>query len=129
MILEKQNKRVLVVDDEQGLRDLLHMTLEAEGYQVMTACDGLEALTLMEKEKFQLVITDIMMPNMDGIKLLEEIKKKDGQIEVIVVTGYGHIETVEHALKKGAYECILKPYSIDKIIKAVEKALEKKTGT
>ncbi len=124
MILEKNCKRILVVDDEQGLRDLLHMTLEMEGYQVVTACDGQEALALMEKEKFQLVITDIMMPQMDGIKLLEKIKIKSSSTEVIVVTGYGHVETSDNALKKGAYECILKPYSIDRVLEVVAKALK-----
>ena len=125
MNIKEQNKRILVVDDEQGLRDLLQMTLEMESYEVKTACNGLEALALLEKEKFQLVITDVMMPKMDGIKLLEEIKKKDSQIKVIVVTGYGQVETTDNALKKGAYECLLKPYSISKVIEVVGKAFEK----
>ena len=117
--------RILVVDDELGMRDLLKLILEMEGYQVVTAVDGQEAFEWVEKEKFQLVITDMMMPRMDGLTLLEAIKKRDLYLEVIVTTGFGQVDNAVNAMKKGAYDFIQKPYSTDQIVAVIEKALEK----
>ena len=125
MSSENSKVRILVVDDELGMRDLLKLELETAGFHVITAGDGQEALDWVEKEKFQLVITDIMMPKMDGLALLEGIKKRDVYLEVIVTTGYGQVENAVAAMKKGAYDFIQKPYSTDQILAVVEKALEK----
>ena len=125
MSSENNKVRILVVDDEPGMRDLLKLELETAGFQVTMASDGQEALDWVEKEKFQLVITDIMMPKMDGLELLEGIKKRDVYLEVIVTTGYGQVENAVNAMKKGAYDFIQKPYSTDQILAVVEKALEK----
>ena len=125
MSTENNKVRILVVDDEPGMRDLLKLELETLGYGVMTAGDGQEALGWIQKEKFQLVITDIMMPKLDGLGLLEEIKKRDIYLEVIVTTGYGQVENAVQAMKRGAYDFIQKPYSPDQILTVVEKALEK----
>src|SRR5258708_4787069 len=105
---EIKKNRILVVDDEPGMRDLLKLELEMSGYFVMTAGDGRQALDYVEKEKFQLVITDIMMPKMDGLELLAEIKKRDLYLEVVVTTGYGQIENAVQAMKRGAYDFIQK---------------------
>ncbi|MBI4056833.1 MAG: response regulator [Elusimicrobia bacterium] len=117
---------LLVVDDEQEIRDLLSYTLVAHGYRVTTAANGQEALEKLKHSKFQLVISDISMPNMSGIEVLEAIKKIDPEIEVILATGYGTIETAVSAMKKGAFDFIQKPFQPHEILIVVEKALEAK---
>ncbi len=122
---DKKEIRVLVVDDEQGLRDLLSYELGIQGYQVVTAGDGMEALEKVRQFKFDMVITDLKMPKMGGMETLEEIKKIDPNIEIIMATGFGTIEVAVDSMKKGAYDFIQKPYNIDEISALIEKALEK----
>lgn len=122
----KKNARILVVDDEPGMRELLEAELHHLGYRVTTARDGTEALSLIGQEEFHLVITDVRMPNMDGIVMLGRIKEIDPNLEVIMMSGHGSVETAVEAMKKGAYDFILKPFSLDEIKMLVEKALEKK---
>ena len=118
----------MIVDDEQGIRDLLSFELGSKGYEVVTAQEGSEALERFKKEKFDLVITDLKMPGMDGIALLEALKKIDPQIKVVLITGFGTIETVVAAIKKGAYDFIRKPFELKEIFSLVEKVLSKKEG-
>src|SRR3989338_4728616 len=126
MTLKDKNEiRVLVVDDEQGIRDLLSFELGSQGYQVITANDGVDALEKIRRNKFHLVITDLKMPKMGGIETLEEIKKIDPNIEVIMATGFGTIEVAVDSMKKGAYDFVQKPYNIHEISALIEKALEK----
>lgn len=124
--MNKNRLPILVVDDEQGLRDLLSYELTAKGYRVVTAADGFEAVEKVRQEKFDLVISDIMMPRMDGIQTLEEIKKIDPELEVIMATGFGSVETAVQSMKKGAYDFIQKPYSMDEMEAVISRALEKK---
>ena len=124
--MEKSHNRLLVVDDERGMRDLLSTELGCQGYQVVAASNGQEALECMRGQKFDLVITDLMMPQMDGMSLLENIKNADSDLEVIMATGHGTIESAVTAMKNGAYDFILKPYNLDELNAKVEKALEKK---
>jgi len=112
-----------VVDDEQGMLDLLSFELGSKGYEVATASKGSEALERFKKEKFGLVITDLKMPGMDGIALLEVLKKIDPQIKVVLITGFGTIETAVAAIKKGAYDFIRKPFELKEIFSIVEKIL------
>ncbi len=121
----KEEIRILVVDDEPGMRDLLSFELGSQGYQVFTADDGLEAIAKVRSQPIDLVISDIKMPKMDGVTALEEIKRINPAIEVIMATGFGTIETAVTAMKKGAYDFVQKPYDIDEIGALVEKALEK----
>ncbi len=126
MTQRKKNEiRVLVVDDEPGMRDLLSYELGSQGYQVVTANDGMEAISVVRSQPIDLVISDIKMPRMDGVTALEEIKKINPNIEVIMATGYGTIETAVSAMKKGAYDFIQKPYNVNEIGALLEKALEK----
>ena len=118
--------KILVVDDEQGIRDLLSSELRAKNFHVATANNGQEAVDAVKKEKFHLVISDVKMPRMDGLKMLDAVKKIDPDIEVIMSTGYGTIETAVLAMKRGAYDFVQKPFLIDEILSLVEKALEKK---
>ena len=121
----KSEVRVLVVDDEPGMRDMLSFELGSQGYKVFTAGDGLEAITVVRAQMIDLVISDIKMPRMDGVAALAEIKKINPNIEVIMATDFGTIETAVDAMKNGAYDFIQKPYNLDEISALVEKALEK----
>lgn len=117
--------KILVVDDEPGMREMLAFELGLRGYDITTAADGAQALDLLRKEKFQLVISDVMMPRMNGLKMLEEIKLTDPDIEVIISTGYGSVETAVCAMKTGAYDFIQKPFNVEELAALLEKALEK----
>src|SRR3989339_972122 len=105
--------KILVIDDEPGICNLLSYELSLQGYSVVTAMDGDKALELIRKEKFQLIITDIKMPNLDGMQVLYEVKRLDPSIEVIVITGFGTIMTAVDAMKHGAYDFIQKPINLD----------------
>lgn len=124
-MIDKKSAKILVIDDEQGIRDLLSYELGAQGYGVVTACNGEEGIEKLKRDKFHLVISDVKMPKMDGVKTLEAIKRIDPDIEVIMATGFGNIEIAVAAMKKGAYDFIQKPFNLDEIMNLVEKALEK----
>ncbi|MFH1725743.1 MAG: response regulator [Elusimicrobiota bacterium] len=117
---------ILVVDDEPGIRDFLAFELGSMGYRVVTAGGGQEALERLKADRFQLVISDVKMPKIGGIEVLEAAKRTDPGIEVIMATGYGSVETAVAAMKKGAYEFIEKPFSVGKLRSIVEQALQKK---
>ncbi|MBN1824349.1 MAG: response regulator [Endomicrobiales bacterium] len=123
--LDKSSIKILVIDDEEGIRNLLSYELGLQGYSVSTAPSGEDGLELIKKNKYQLVITDIKMPKMDGIRVLEATKKIDPEVEVIVITGFGTIGMAVEAIKKGAYDFIQKPFNLEEILSLVEKALEK----
>lgn len=127
MVVKTDRKvRVLVVDDELGMRDLLSYELESRGFQVITASNGLKALAAVKSEKIELVITDVNMAEMDGVTTLVEIKKINPDLEVIITTGYGTIEMAVDAMKKGAYDFVQKPYNLDEMSLIINRALEKK---
>jgi len=115
---------VLVVDDEEGFRDLLKMELGRLGITAETAESGEEGVEWMKKKKFDVVITDITMPRMDGIKLLEKIKQMSPHTEVIVVTGFSAVETAVYAMRRGAFDFVLKPYDLDHLMNCVKKAAD-----
>lgn len=118
--------RILVVDDELGMREMLQLELGSQGYQVAVASNGKEALEQIRGQKFDLVISDLKMPQMDGMTLLGEIKGRDPKIEVIIATGYGTVESAVTAIKKGAYDFILKPFNLEELNMLIERVLEKK---
>ena len=113
---------VLIVDDELKIRRILQIMLENENYRTEQAKDGLEALGKMETMDFDLIITDMKMPNMSGIELLEQIQKRDKTVPVIIMTAYGTIQTAVEAMKKGAYDYILKPFDLEEMKITVDKA-------
>ncbi len=119
-------QKILVIDDERGLRDLLTFELGSRGYVIVTAADGLEGIEKVKKEKFDLAILDLKMPKLSGTETLKEIKKIDPEIEAIVATGYGTVETAVECMKIGAYDYIAKPFNIDELTALIEKVLEKK---
>ncbi len=114
---------LLIVDDEPSILQSLSGLLSDEGFAVTTAVNGYEALKIIEAESPDLVLLDIWMPGIDGIETLKEIKKENPNIQVVIITGHGTIETAVRATKLGAYDLIEKPLSIDKVIVAINNAL------
>ena len=114
---------ILIVDDEPSILQTLGGLLADEGFEVITASNGYEALKIIDAESPDLVLLDIWMPGIDGIETLKEIKKDNPNIPVIIITGHGTIETAVRATKLGAYDLIEKPLSIDKVIVAINNAL------
>jgi DNA-binding NtrC family response regulator len=121
--------RVLIIDDEQGYRSLLQWKLSARGLHVETVKDGGEALDRLRQGPFDVVITDLTMPQIDGMAVLEEIKKHWSQTEVIVITGFGTVETAVRAMKLGAYDVVIKPFDLAPFIQTVLDALQKRSRT
>ncbi len=114
---------ILIVDDEPSILQSLGGLLSDEGFEVATAANGYEALKIIDSESPDLVMLDIWMPGLDGIDTLQEIKEKHPFVQVIIITGHGTIETAVKATKLGAYDLIEKPLSIDKVIVAINNAL------
>jgi DNA-binding NtrC family response regulator len=118
------SKKILVVDDAREVRDLMKEFLAGEGFEVSSAHNGLVASRMVGREDFDMVITDIRMPKMDGMKLLETIKRTNPQVIVIVITGYGTIDAAVRAMRLGAYEYITKPVMLDELRLVIHKAFE-----
>jgi two-component system nitrogen regulation response regulator NtrX len=114
---------ILIVDDEVSIVQSLSGLLTDEGFEVTSASNGYEALQQIESDAPDLVLLDIWMPGIDGIETLKEIKQKYPHIQVIMITGHGTIETAVRATKHGAFDFIEKPLSIDKVIVAINNAL------
>ena len=112
---DNQNYSMLIVDDEPLIRETLFEIFKIEGFRVQMASTAEEALILMEKNPVHIVITDLKLPNMSGLELLQQVKKDYEQAEVIVITGYGSIETAVEAMKIGAFEYITKPINDSEI--------------
>ncbi|HTG00760.1 MAG TPA: response regulator [Nitrospirota bacterium] len=115
--------KILVVDDEEGARELFNAILSDEGYEVQLADSGATALSLFRNNPFNLVITDIKMPVMDGLQLLQEIRKIGSKTDVIMVTAYGEVESYLKAMSLGAAEYINKPIRIKELKRIVHKVL------
>ncbi|MBN2254677.1 MAG: sigma-54-dependent Fis family transcriptional regulator, partial [Deltaproteobacteria bacterium] len=121
-------KSILIVDDEQSLRTTLAENLTDGGYAVETAGDGVEALKKFENASFEAVITDVRLPGMNGIDVLRGVKKISLKTPVIVITGYGTVDTAVEAMKEGAADFMMKPFSFDHIEMILRDVL-RKNGT
>ncbi|HWU40639.1 MAG TPA: response regulator, partial [Candidatus Acidoferrum sp.] len=97
-------ERILIVDDEEQMRDLLAKVLEKNGYQVSSAGDGGHALSLLEREPMDLVVTDVRMPGLNGMEALRAIKELNPDIVVLIMTAFGSIDQAVQAVKEGAYD-------------------------
>ena len=115
---------VLVVDDEENVRVTTAAILEQEGYTVETASDGREALERVARRRFDLVLTDLRMEDMDGITLLHELQTRHPNIVTIVLTGYASIESSIDALRQGVYDYLVKPCMVEDLKRTVRRALE-----
>ncbi|MBK7105476.1 MAG: sigma-54-dependent Fis family transcriptional regulator [Ignavibacteriae bacterium] len=116
--------KILIADDEKGIRDSLQMILSEEGFQTIAVSDGAEALELIKNNEFQLVISDIKMPGMDGIELLEKCSKISPETYFIMMTAYASVETAIGALRNGAYDYLLKPVEFDDILNKIKRLLD-----
>ena len=118
----KSSVSILIVDDEEMMRTLLNRILSQEGYKIRSAEDGVVALEVLKAEKFDIIISDMKMPRMNGFELLKIVKKEYPQIGVIIMTAYGDTYTVKDALLLGADEYITKPFKSYEISLVVERA-------
>ena len=118
-------ERILVVDDEPNMLRLLKTILmDKTGYLVFTTNNPLEVGKLLQEESFDLVITDLKMPLVDGLDLIDIVKKVDAKLPIIIITAYGTTETAEEAVQKGAYDFITKPFRKETILITIKRALE-----
>lgn len=116
--------RILIVDDEKSVRETLREMLEYEGYEVVEADSGLQALDLFSQNSFDVVLCDIKMPGMDGMELLEKILQSY-DIPVIMISGHGTIDTAVDAIKKGAFDFIIKPFDLNRLLISIRNALDR----
>src|SRR4051794_119545 len=103
--------KILVADDEPGLREFIHDALELDGHEIATAADGAIASRLLDERGFDVLLTDLRMPRVDGLALLKKMKAEQPEVEVIVLTAHGSVATAVEAMKLGAFEYLQKPIS------------------
>ena len=121
--------KVLIIDDERSIRNTLKDILEVESYNVDVAENGFDALCALEKNEYQVIFSDIKMPQMDGIELLQKIKEKGIESSIIMISGHGNIETAVDCIKKGAYDFIEKPIDLNRLLVVVRNALNQNKQT
>jgi len=120
-------ENVMIVDDEEDIVQLMSETLDHWGYHPVTAMDGEEALQKFQQTPIDLVITDLRLPKMDGVKLLDKVKDIDEATEVILFTGYPEVNSAIDAMKSGAFDYLVKPVDLSELRLKVERALERKS--
>lgn len=118
------SQRILIVDDEASLRTALFRALDRKGYQVITASTRKEAETISQSEKpVDLALVDLRLPDGDGLELMSQLKQQHKQVQVIILTGFGSIETAVEATRRGAFHFITKPFNLDEVLTLVDRAL------
>src|SRR5512145_1294274 len=123
-VTRKMTASILVVDDEPAIQDILTWSLAAEGYRVATAGSGEEALTRVAEQDFDVIVTDIVMPGLNGLDLLERSRVLNPRASVIVMTAYAALETAVTALRRGACDYLEKPFSVDVLKERVHRLLQ-----
>ncbi|MBC7350365.1 MAG: sigma-54-dependent Fis family transcriptional regulator [Candidatus Aminicenantes bacterium] len=118
------NALIHLIDDEPIIHDVLGQILEAEGYSVEISASGEEALKKFEEQKFDLILLDLLMPGMDGLEVLKQIRRIDPEAMVIIITAYASVESALAAIKMGAYDYIQKPFKNDELLMTIRRALE-----
>lgn len=119
--MERINKKILVVDDEENARVALSKILAHDGYDVSTAKNGMEAINFLRSTDVELIITDLNMPEMNGLMFLRELNRSHPASNVIMVTAYGEVESYLEAMTLGAFEYINKPVKYDELKKVINK--------
>src|SRR5579863_3356796 len=114
---------ILIVEDEIKMQRLLDLSLAAEGYVTRQASEAETGIKLLRQEKFDLVITDLRLPGMDGLEFLQAVKRTDAHIPVLLMTAFGTVETAVQAMKAGASDYVLKPFSLEEMKLIVKKEL------
>jgi two-component system nitrogen regulation response regulator NtrX len=120
-------RRILVVDDDPGIRDTLRMILDYEGYEVATAADGKVALASLDTDRVDAVLLDIKMPGMDGLEILDRIAEREGSPPVLMISGHGDIATAVEATRRGAVDFLEKPLERERILVSLSNALSRNT--
>lgn len=118
--------RILAVDDEESIREFLEIMLKKEGYDVTTAADGQQAIDILKKKSFDMVISDMQMPNVTGMELLKHVKDNYPDLVFMIITAFGTTESAVEAMKLGAYDYITKPFKIDEVRIVIGNALRSK---
>jgi response regulator RpfG family c-di-GMP phosphodiesterase len=124
-VLTADTARILVADDEKVIREILADFLSGEGYVVNTVEDGVAALAELKQRSYNLVISDLKMPNMNGLELIQKIGEESIPVITVIMTGFGTVETAIEAMKKGAYDYILKPFKVEEVIHIVQRGLDR----
>jgi len=117
---------ILVIDDDKALRDACYQILSRQGYQVELAAGARQGLTLLERLSFDAILLDLVMPDLDGLEALKKIRALDPDVEVIIITGYGTIQSAVESIKAGAFHFLSKPFVPDDLRNLVSRALEKR---
>lgn len=120
-----ERDRILVIDDEEMILDIAREILSAMGFEVTITTDGRAGLRMLAEEKFSLLMTDVRMPNISGLEVIQNVRERDREIPIIIITGYGTLDTAIKALKLGAQGFLLKPFSTAELRAAVTETLEK----
>jgi DNA-binding NtrC family response regulator len=118
--------KVLIVDDEERFRSTMRKLLLAEGLEASTCGSAIQALEELSNNHYDIVILDVQMPDMTGVEALPEIKQVDPDIEVIVLTGHASVDTARSIIKNGAYDYLLKPYSMETLLEKIESAFDRR---
>lgn len=121
----KENFKILVAEDDDIVREVISSILSKEGYCVFTARDGLEAIRMLIIDDMHLVLTDLRMPNADGIEVLRQAVKNNPDCAVVILTAYGSLDSALDALKEGAFDYLTKPFRIQELLFVVEKAYKR----
>ena len=119
--------KILIIDDEKSIRNTLKEILAYEGYDVTEAQDGAEGVRLAEKDKFDIILSDIKMPKMDGIEVLEKLQEITPETPVVMISGHGNIETAVEAIRKGAFDYISKPLDLNRMLVTIRNAMDRST--
>ncbi|QFT90960.1 Sporulation initiation phosphotransferase F [Bacillus sp. THAF10] len=120
-------QKLLIVDDQYGIRILLNEVFQKEGYQTFQAANGYQALDIVEKHSPDLVLLDMKIPGMDGIEILKRLKAINSDIQVIIMTAYGELDMIQESKDLGAITHFAKPFDIDEIREAVRKNMPKQS--
>jgi DNA-binding NtrC family response regulator len=122
-VMTAQKGRILVIDDEADIRDSLEMLLGSEGYQVDLAVNGLEGLHKLETRGYDLVLLDLMMPDRSGMEVLQEVRDRDRETPIFMITAYGSVEAAVNALKRGANDYFSKPWDNEKLLVEIQRMI------
>ena len=124
-LIQDESPRILVADDEKVIREILSDFLTMEGFIVRTVDDGNAAIAELERRSYDLVISDLKMPRMGGLELLESMNSKNINVLTVIMTGFGTVETAIEAMKRGAYDYILKPFKVEEVVHVVRRGLDR----
>ena len=118
---------VLVVDDEEVMREILETLLKGEGFRVKLAENGEDGLALARREPIDVAVVDVMLPDMSGIEVLDELKKSDPEMVVVMITAFASVETAITAMKRGAFDYITKPFKNDEVLIVVSNGMKQRS--